>query len=240
MPVPTPAPDSRLRADPLVRALAIFVAGMALLLAIDLASEPRGTAGEDRAVEAALAAGSEALGEIADPAAPAAQTDPERGERARSAAFFLEQARIAWRRGEETGADRMAAEQDGASLLALLGKLWMLGWLLLPLGALAARIACPASEGRAPHWALIYAASSLGGSAGLVALALAIHALGASAPVVIAPLASAIVVLNAWLLREHARLDRAATLLRLAPLLVILAVLLVLVREIALRLAILP
>ena len=56
----------------------------------------------------------------------------------------------------------------------------------------------------------------------------------------LAPLVSAIVVLNAWLLSKHARIDRAATLLRLAPILVILTVVLMLGREMLLSLAILP
>ena len=47
-------------------------------------------------------------------------------------------------------------------------------------------------------------------------------------------------VLNAWLLSKYARTDRAATLLRLAPILVILTVALMLGREMLLSLAILP
>ena len=87
---------------------------------------------------------------------------------------------------------------------------------------------------------MLYGASALGGSGGLIALALTIHALGAPAQWVLAPLVSAIVVLNAWLLSKHARIDRAATLLRLAPILVILTVVLMLGREMLLSLAILP
>ena len=78
------------------------------------------------------------------------------------------------------------------------------------------------------------------GSGGIIALTVAIHALGAPAQLVLAPLVSAIVVLNAWLLSKYARTDRAATLLRLAPILVILTVALMLGREMLLSLAILP
>tara|TARA_B100000678_G_scaffold289652_1_gene300689 strand:+ start:286 stop:993 length:708 start_codon:yes stop_codon:yes gene_type:complete len=231
-----PAPDASL-----LRALAIFVAGMALLLAIDLLSEPTGQIGQDRAIEGALSASNEALSSVTEPGA--AKDDPaaaERRERAQSSAFFLEQANLAWRRGEDSAPEEAAVELGGAAVLAVLGKLWMLGWLLLPLGALAARLACPGAAWRHPHWYALFAARSLGGSGGLVALALTAYGLGAPAPFVLAPLVSAIVVLNAWLLREHAKLDRSATLLRLGPLLIIIAVLLVLAREILLHLTIVP
>ncbi len=227
--------------DPVMRALTIFIAGMALLLAIDLASEPRGRIGQDRAIDSALSQGNAALSDVTR--APDGEETPEaaeRRERAQSATFFLEQANLAWRRGEEPPSDRLAAAQGGTGALAFLGKLWALGWLLLPLGMLAARLSCPRIEGRHPHWALLYGASALGGSGGLIALAIAIQALGAPSQFVLAPLVSAIVALNAWLLRDHARTDRASTLLRLAPILVILTVLLMLAREVLLRLAILP
>jgi hypothetical protein len=227
--------------DPVLRALIIFLAGMALLLAIDLASEPRGRAGENRAIEAALAAGNGTLADVSQ--LPDGEESPEaaeRRERAQSAAFFLEQASLAWRRGDATPPERIKAERTGTAALAFLTKLWAIGWLLLPLGMLAARLSCPRLEGRHPRWALLYGASALGGSGGLIALALAIHALGAPSQLVLAPLVSAIVVLNAWLLSKYARTDRAATLLRLAPILVILTVALMLGREMLLSLAILP
>lgn len=228
--VPSAAFSSR---DPVARAFAVFLAGMILLLAIDMASEPRGRVGEDRAIESALAAGNQALATAAaDPA------DAEREERARSAAFFLEQAGLAWRRGE--AGEPMAAQRGGTAALAFLGKLWVLGWLMLPVGALAARLACPHTEGRDRRWALHYGARALGGSAGLIALALTAFRLGVPAPFALAPLVTAIVVLNAWLLAEHARLDRAATLLRLCPILVILTVALILARELLASLALLP
>tara|TARA_B100000678_G_C18136053_1_gene472799 strand:- start:377 stop:1069 length:693 start_codon:yes stop_codon:yes gene_type:complete len=227
--------------DPVMRALAIFLAGMALLLAIDLASEPRGRIGQDRAIDSALSRGNTALTDVAR--APDGAETPEaaeRRERAQSATFFLEQASLAWRRGDGTPPDRLAAARGGTSALAFLGKLWALGWLLLPLGMFAARLSCPRIEGRHPHWALLYGASALGGSGGIIALTVAIHALGAPSQLVLAPLVSAIVVLNAWLLSKYARTDRAATLLRLAPILVILTVALMLGREMLLSLAILP
>jgi len=235
-----PAPP-RLLGEPLLRALAIFVAGMALLLAIDLAGEPTGAIGHDRAVERALSASNSALADIIGPVPPVGEEPDaaERRERAQSTAFFLEQANLAWRRGDSATAQDVAAEVGAAAVLAILGKLWMLGWLLLPLGALAARLACPRTEGRDAHWALAFAARSLGGSGGLIALALTVYALGAPAPYVLAPLVSATVALNAWLLSEHAKLDRAVTLLRLGPLLVIVAALLVLAREVLVRLMIL-
>ena len=227
--------------DQVLRALLIFLAGMALLLAIDLASEPRGRAGEDRAIEAALSAGNGTLADVARaPDGEESRETAERRERAQSAAFFLEQASLAWRRGDSTPPERIEAELSGTAALAFLNKLWAIGWLLLPLGMLAARLSCPRIEGRHPHWALLYGASALGGSGGLIALALTIHALGVPAQFVLAPLVSAIVVLNAWLLSTHARIDRAATLLRLAPILVILTVVLILARQLLLSLSILP
>lgn len=227
--------------DPVMRALTIFLAGMALLLAIDLASEPRGQIGQDRAIDGALSQVNSALADVArGPASDESAAAAERRERAQSATFFLEQASLAWRRGDETPPEQVEAARGSTNALAFLGKLWVLGWLLLPLGMLAARLSCPRVEGRHPRWALLYGASALGGSGGLIALALAIHALGAPAQLVLAPLVSAIVALNAWLLRDHARTDRAATLLRLAPILVILTVVLMLARQLLLSLAILP
>lgn len=247
MPEPrAPSPEmsrrTRLLDEPVLRALAIFVAGMALLLAIDLASEPTGAIGQDRAVERALSASNSALADIVGPVASPDDTPDAAGrrERAQSTAFFLEQANLAWRRGDTASPQEVALEVGAAAILALLGKLWMLGWLLLPLGALAARLACPRTEGRHAHWVLSFAARSLGGSGALIGLALTAYALGAPAPFVLAPLVGAIVALNAWLLSEHARLDRSATLLRLAPLLVLVTVLLVLAREVLVRLTILP
>lgn len=236
-------PRGPLFADPLLRALAIFAAGMALLLAIDLASEPTGRVGQDRAIDSALSASNGALAAVTDSDIPIDEEAPreaQRRERAQSTAFFLEQANLAWRRGDTRTPQALETERGSAALLLFLGKLWVIGWLLLPLGALASRLACPRLEGRHPHWTLNYAATSLGGTAGLTALALAIYALGAPAPFVVAPLVTAIVVLNAWLLRDHAKLDPASTLLRLAPLLIILAVTLVLAREALLQLAVLP
>lgn len=230
-------------ADSCWRALAIFVAGMALLLAIDLASEPRGPTGEDRAIERALASGNQALSTVIGTPAMVGveeeEEDADRRERAQATAFFLEQANLAWRRGEQASAVQVEAERGGAAALAFLGKLWMLGWLLLPFGALAARLSCPHMAERDSRWTLVFGASALGGSAGLVALGLGAYGLGAPAPAVLAPLVSAIVVLNAWLLADHAKLDRAATLLRLVPLLVMLTVGLMLAREILVGLAIL-
>ena len=134
-------------ADPLIRALAVFLAGMVLLLALDLVSEPSGRAGEDIAIDRALSGTDHALatvvGDIGEETPDASDADSaERRERAQSAAFFVEQANLAWRRGEIDQTD--AAEQDrGASaLLTFLGELWTLGWLLLPLGALSAARAC--------------------------------------------------------------------------------------------------
>ncbi|WP_459788771.1 hypothetical protein [Alteriqipengyuania sp. 357] len=228
-----------------IRALAILVAGMALLLVIDLAGRPAGTIGQDRAVEGALSSSSATLAEIVGP--PTTPDDPEAGaaaeerrERAQSAAFFIEQAALAWRREDADAPEQVASELGAAAVLAMLGKLWMLGWLLAPLGALAARLACPGTQDRHPHWSDIFAATSLGVSGGLIGLALGIYGLGAPAPFVLAPLVSAIVVANAWLLALHARLDRTSALLRLAPLLIIVTVLVVLAREILLRLAVLP
>lgn len=224
-----------------MRALGIFLAGMALLLVIDLASEPRGQIGQDRAIAGALSAGNSALADVARaPAGEESAEAAERRERAQSATFFLEQASLAWRRGDRTPPEQVEAERGAATALAFLGKLWMLGWLLLPLGMLAARLSCPRIAGRHPHWALLYGASALGGSGGIIALALALRAIGAPTPLVLAPMVSAIVVLNAWLLREHARTDRAATLLRLAPILVIVTVVLMLARQMLLSLAVLP
>jgi len=245
-------------ADPAQRALAIFLAGMALLLLIDIAAEPNGAIGQNRAIDSALSAATGALAEVTDPAddggIPAVDTDAreaddtgsdepgalQRRERAQSAAFFVEQAGLAWRRGEGTTAESLQTEGGAAAVLAFLGKLWVLGWLLLPLGALAARISCPRMEGRHPRWAFLYGATALGGSAALIALALAIYELGANAPFVLAPLVSAILVLNAWVLQDHARLDRTASLLRLAPILVILTVGLIFARKLLIHLAILP
>ena len=224
-----------------MRALAILVAGMVLLLAIDLASKPTGAIRQDRAVEGALASGSAALGEIVEPEGLADnEAALERRERAQSAAFFIDQANLAWRRDMDGADERSARERGSAAALAVLSKLWLLGWLLAPLGALAARLACPGTQDRHPHWPMIFAATSLGVAGGLIGLALGIRALGVPAPVVLAPLVSAIVVANALLLRKHARLDRPSTLLRLAPLLIIVTVLVVLAREILLRLTILP
>ena len=232
--LPDQLPSAKLFShDPVVRALCVFLAGMIVLLALDLASEPRGRVGEDRAIESTLAASSQALAKATggiDEGEPSPDTD-ERQERARSAAFFLEQAGLAWRRGEDAAPERLEAERAGAAALAFLGRLWLLGWLMLPLGALAARLACPRTEGRHPRWALNYAARALGGAAGLIALALTAFRLGVPAPFAFAPLVTAIVVLNAWLLAEHARLDRAAALLRLGPILVILTVSLMVARE---------
>ena len=246
-PAPTTPAPARLclpgagLADPVLRALLILLVGMILLLAIDLASEPRGVTGEDRAIESALAANSRALAEVTGaPGSELSAEEAERRERAQSAAFFLEQANLAWRRGDTASPEQIDAERGAADVIVFFGKLWMLGWLLLPLGALAARFACPQAEGRHPRWALLYGANALGGSAGFVALAIAFHSLGVPAPFVLPPLVSAIVVLNAWLLRRHAQTDRAATLLRLAPILVILTVGLTVTREILLHLAILP
>tara|TARA_B100000678_G_scaffold132619_1_gene110788 strand:+ start:368 stop:1123 length:756 start_codon:yes stop_codon:yes gene_type:complete len=228
-------------ADPLFRSLAICVAGMALLLLIDIASEPRGHIGQDRAIEAALSTSSEALGSVTQSEEMADETSAaERRERAQSAAFFLEQANLAWRRGSDATPETIKAEIGASGVLAFFGKLWVLGWLLLPFGALAARISCPTDEDRHPRWALVFGADALGASGGLIALALALYALGIGAPFVLAPLVSAIVVLNAWLLRKHARLDRAAALLRLAPVLVILTVGLIVAREMLLHLGTLP
>ncbi|MEL7739202.1 hypothetical protein AAG614_12535 [Citromicrobium bathyomarinum] len=231
-------------ADPLIRALAVFLAGMVLLLALDLVSEPSGRAGEDIAIDRALSGTDHALatvvGDIGEETPDASDADSaERRERAQSAAFFVEQANLAWRRGEIDQSD--AAEQDrGASaLLAFLGELWTLGWLLLPLGALSARLTCPATGMRHPQWPVIFAGEALGGSAAFIALALALHQLGLPARFVLAPLVSAIVVLNAWRLRDHARLDRATTLLRLAPLLVLLTVILIGARIVLVRLGML-
>lgn len=227
--------------DPVIRALILFMAGMSLLLLIDIASEPRGRIGQDRAIEGALSVSGQALGAVTDSEGPADEANSaERRERARSAAFFLEQATLAWRRETDATPQAIEAEAGASGVLAFLGKLWVLGWLLLPFGALAARLSCPAVEHRHPRWALTYGALALGGSAGLIALALAIYALGVGAPFVLAPLVTAIVVLNAWLLRMHARMDRAATLLRLAPVLVILTVGLIIAREMLLHLGILP
>ena len=245
----SPAPadtDPPEGAAPPIRALIIFLAGMALLLTLDLAGGPTGRIGQDRAVQSALSAGGEALQSVADGEGSDGFADDtpgdetgERIERARSAAFFLEQANLAWRRGDPRTTQQIEREQGSAALLAFLGKLWTLGWLLLPVGAIGARFSCPMMDGRHPQWALVFGASSLGVSAGLIALALGVHGLGVSAPFVLAPLVTAIVVLNAWLLGKFARLDRAATLLRLAPILVILAAALLLAREALLRLAML-
>ena len=214
---------------------------MALLLILDIASEPRGQIGQDRAIEGALSSSSQALGTVTQSEGTAGDTDSAgRRERAQSAAFFLEQANVAWRRDTDATPQEIEAEIGAAGVLAFLGKLWVLGWLLLPFGSLAARLTCPMVEHRDPRWALIYGASALGGSAGLVALALALYALGIGAPFVLAPLVTAIVILNAWLLRRHARLDRATTLLRLAPVLVILTVGLIAAREVLLHLGFLP
>ena len=164
-------------ADPLIRALAVFLAGMVLLLALDLVSEPSGRAGEDIAIDRALSGTDHALatvvGDIGEETPDASDADSaERRERAQSAAFFVEQANLAWRRGEIDQTD--AAEQDrGASaLLTFLGELWTLGWLLLPLGALSARLTCPATGMRHPQWPVIFAGEALGGSVAFIALAL--------------------------------------------------------------------
>ncbi|MBB3034722.1 hypothetical protein [Alteriqipengyuania lutimaris] len=228
--------------DPVARTLMVFLAGMILLLAIDLASEPRGRLGEDRAIESALADGNQAFSKVTQAGEPGEPPpgDAERHERARSAAFFLEQAGLAWRRGEAAPPEQLRVERGGAVALAFLGKLWVLGWLMLPVGAFASRLACPHTEGRDRRWALHFGARALGGSAGLIALAVTAYRLGVPAPFAFAPLATAIVVLNAWLLAEHARLDRAATLLRLGPILVILTVALMLARELLLGLGLLP
>ena len=92
---------------------------------------------------------------------------------------------------------------------------------------------------RHPQWPVIFAGEALGGSAAFIALALALHQLGLPAQFVLAPLVSAMVVLNAWRLRDHARLDRATTLLRLAPLLVLLTVILIGARIVLVRLGML-
>ncbi len=232
----------------MLRALAVFVAGMMLLLAIDLGSEPTGHLGQDRAIERALAASDKALRRVTYPEEgpgegagdePAAAA--ERRERAQSTAFFLEQANLAWRRAEDRAGERgIATEQGSAAMLHFFGKVWPLGWFLLALGAFAARVACPSAHGRHPYWALLYAATSIGIAGGLIALALGVYGLGAPAPVALAPLVSAIVVLNAWLLHKFGRLDRAATLLRLAPILVVLTVGLLVTHELMVRLALLP
>ena len=92
-------------ADPLIRALAVFLAGMVLLLALDLISEPSGRAGEDIAIDRALSGTDHALatvvGDIGEDTPGSSDAgSAERRERAQSAAFFVEQANLAWRRGE--------------------------------------------------------------------------------------------------------------------------------------------
>ena len=156
--------------DPVIRALILFVAGMSLLLLIDIASEPRGrigqerahgtarsdrllegeraklldmenmlakkVVGQDRAIEGALSASGQALGTVTDSEGPADEANiAERRERARSAAFFLEQATLAWRRETDATPQAIEAEAGASGVLAFLGKLWVLGWLLLPFGA---------------------------------------------------------------------------------------------------------
>ena len=152
---PSPVhPAGGVTGDPVLRALIIFLAGMALLLAIDLASEPRGRAGENRAIEAALAAGNGTLADVSQ--LPDGEESPEaaeRRERAQSAAFFLEQASLAWRRGDATPPERIEAERTGTAALAFLNKLWAIGWLLLPLGM------CPAFDGALVQWTLVPASA---------------------------------------------------------------------------------
>lgn len=228
-------------ADPLRRALLVFLTGMLLLLLVDIVSEPRGRVGQDRAIAGALSESSHALSAVTDPESDASGDEDAalRRERAQSAAFFVEQAGLAWRRGDAATPAQVRAETGAAAVLAFLGKLWVLGWLLLPLGALAARIACPRAEARHRHWPIIYGANALGGSGFLIALALGAYALGVPAPFVLAPLVSMVVVLNAWMLKAHAAMDHTATLLRLAPILVILTVGLIFARSLLQHLAIL-
>ena len=124
MPDPAPSappsdiasPAGGIMRDPVMRALTIFLAGMALLLAIDLASEPRGQIGQDRAIDGALSQVNSALADVArGPASDESAAAAERRERAQSATFFLEQASLAWRRGDSTPPERIEAERSGTN-----------------------------------------------------------------------------------------------------------------------------